>query len=42
MGDEQLIYKAKRKNWKDLPESMQWVEGYYAFFAQHDNHCIYR
>lgn len=41
MGDERFIYKAKRKNWKVLPEGMQWVEGYYAFFAKHDNHCIY-
>lgn len=41
MGDERFIYKAKRKNWKVLPEGMQWVEGDYAFFAKHDNHCIY-
>lgn len=23
------LFKAKRKNWKSLPEKDQWVEGYY-------------
>lgn len=23
------LFKAKKKNWKNLPEKDQWVEGYY-------------
>ena len=35
------LYRAKRKNWRELPKEMWWVEGYYAYFKQNDNHCIY-
>ena len=35
------LFRAKRKNWKQLPKEMWWVEGYYAYFKGNDNHCIY-
>ena len=38
---DRYLYRAKRKNWRELPKEMWWVEGYYAYFKQNDNHCIY-
>ena len=39
--NDRYLYRAKRKNWRELPKEMWWVEGYYAYFKQNDNHCIY-
>ena len=39
--NDRYLFRAKRKNWKQLPKEMWWVEGYYAYFKQNDNHCIY-
>lgn len=37
--NDRYLYRAKRKNWRDLPKEMWWVEGYYAFIDNH--HYIY-
>ena len=34
-------FRAKRKNWRELPKEIWWIEGYYVYFKQNDNHCIY-
>ena len=39
--NDRYLYRAKWKNWRELPKEMWWVEGYYAYFKQNDNHCIY-
>ena len=39
--NDRYLYRTKRKNWRELPKEMWWVEGYYAYFKQNDNHCIY-
>lgn len=39
--NNRYLYRAKRKNWRELPKEMWWIEGYYAYFKQNDNHCIY-
>ena len=39
--NDRYLYRAKRKNWRELPKEMWWVEGYYAYFKGNDNHCIY-
>ena len=39
--NDRYLYRAKRKNWRELTKEMWWVEGYYAYFKQNDNHCIY-
>lgn len=36
-----MLYKAKKKNWRELPENQWWTEGFYVYFKQNDNHCIY-
>ena len=28
--NDRYLYRAKRKNWRELPKEMWWVEGYYA------------
>ena len=37
--NDRYLYRAKRKNWRELPKEMWWVEGYYAFID--NNHYIY-
>ena len=39
--NDRYLFRAKRKNWRELPKEMWWIEGYYAYFKQNDNHCIY-
>ena len=39
--NNRYLYRAKRNNWRELPKEMWWIEGYYAYFKQNDNHCIY-
>lgn len=39
--NDRYLYRAKRKNWRGLPKELWWIEGYYAYFKQNDNHCIY-
>lgn len=39
--NDRYLYRAKRKNWRELPKELWWIEGYYAYFKQNDNHCIY-
>ena len=39
--EDRYLFKAKRKNWRELPKEMWWVEGYYAYFKGNDNHLIY-
>ena len=39
--NDRYLFRAKRKNWRELPKEIWWVEGYYAYFKQNDNHCIY-
>ena len=34
----EILFKAKRKNWRDLPKEEWWVEGYYCYFM--NEHCI--
>ena len=29
--NDRYLYKAKRKNWRELPKEKWWVEGYYAY-----------
>ena len=29
--NDRCLYRAKRKNWRELPKEMWWVEGYYAY-----------
>ena len=41
MKNDRYLYRAKRKNWRELPKEIWWIEGYYAYFKQNDNHCIY-
>lgn len=36
---DRYLYRAKRKNWRELPKEMWWVQGYYAFIDNH--HYIY-
>lgn len=33
----EILFKAKLKNWRELPEENWWVEGYYAKFGIGDN-----
>ena len=37
--NDRYLYRAKRKNWRELPKEVWWVEGYYAFVDNH--HYIY-
>ena len=37
--NDRYLYRAKRKNWRELPKEVWWVEGYYAFVNNH--HYIY-
>ena len=39
--NDRYLYRAKQKNWREIPKDKWWVEGYYAYFKQNDNHCIY-
>ena len=32
------LFRAKRKNWRELPKEEWWVEGYYCYFM--NEHCI--
>lgn len=34
----EILFKAKHKNWRDLPKEEWWVEGYYCYFM--NEHCI--
>lgn len=34
----EIIFRAKRKNWRELPKEEWWVEGYYCHFM--NEHCI--
>ena len=34
----EILFKAKRKNWRELPKEEWWVEGYYCYFMS--EHCI--
>ena len=34
----EILFRAKRKNWRELPKEEWWVEGYYCYFM--DTHCI--
>lgn len=36
--NNRYLYRAKRKNWRELPKEKCWVEGYYAYI--HPYHCI--
>ena len=37
--NDRYLYRAKRKNWRELPKEVWLVEGYYAFVDNH--HYIY-
>ena len=37
----EILFKAKRKNWRELPKEQWWVEGFYGYFNQNNTHCIY-
>ena len=30
----EILFRAKRKNWRDLPKEEWWVEGYYCYFME--------
>lgn len=32
----EILFKAKQKDWRDLPEESWWVEGYYAVMGKED------
>ena len=32
----EILFKAKQKDWRDLPEESWWVEGYYAMMGKED------
>lgn len=34
----EILFKAKHKNWRELPKEEWWVEGYYCYFM--DTHCV--
>lgn len=34
----EILFRAKRKNWRDLSKEEWWVEGYYCYFM--NEHCI--
>lgn len=34
----EILFRAKRKNWRDLSKEEWWVEGYYCYFM--DTHCV--
>ena len=34
----EILFRAKRKNWRELPKEEWWVYGYYCYFM--DTHCI--
>lgn len=34
----EILFKAKHKNWRDLPKEEWWVDGYYCYFM--NEHCI--
>ena len=34
----EILFRAKRKNWSELPKEEWWVEGYYCYFM--NEHCI--
>ena len=34
----EILFKAKHKNWRELPKEEWWVEGYYCYFMS--EHCI--
>ena len=34
----EILFKAKHKNWRELPKEEWWVEGYYCYFM--NEHCI--
>lgn len=33
--NDRYLFKAKRKNWKELPQEEWWVQGYYVFCRKH-------
>lgn len=33
--NREILFKAKRKNWRELPKEEQWVEGYYVLCRKH-------
>lgn len=35
--NREILFKAKRKDWKELPREQWWVEGYYAKLGYGDN-----
>lgn len=36
----EILFRAKRKNWKELPKEQWWVEGYYKYHFYEDEHYI--
>ena len=34
----EILFRAKRKNWRELPKEEWWVDGYYCYFM--NEHCI--
>lgn len=38
MNTREILFRAKRKNWRKLPKEEWWIEGYYCYFM--NEHCI--
>ena len=38
--NDRYLYRAKRKNWRELPKEIWWVEGYYAHIEAQDRDVI--
>ena len=38
--NDRYLYRAKRKNWRELPKEKWWVEGYYAHIEAQDRDVI--
>ena len=34
--NDRYLYRAKRKNWRELPKEKWWVEGYYAYMKPYN------
>ena len=34
----EILFRAKKKNWSELPKEEWWVEGYFCYFM--DTHCV--
>ena len=34
--NDRYLYRAKRKNWRELPKEKWWVEGYYAYMQPYN------